>query len=102
MTDVTADAMTLMRQAHMTAGEYLDHGVRDIDGAFGQGYARAHPELLAAYMRTAATDLMTAILAKEIGGAIEAVAEAMAGARDDAIILALRQRNGGTHEPIDG
>jgi len=32
----------------------MRHGIEDIDTMFGVGYAKAHPELLAAYMRTAA------------------------------------------------
>jgi hypothetical protein len=79
MTGITADAATLMRQAHGTANEYLINGVRDIDAVFGAGYAKAHPELLAAYMKTAALDLLTTTLAQEISQAIERVAEAMEG-----------------------
>ena len=48
---------------------------------FGVGYAKAHPELLAAYMRTAAVDLMTATLAEQIGGAVERIASAIEEAK---------------------
>ena len=48
---------------------------------FGDGYAEAPPELLAAYMQTAAIDLMTAMVAKEIGEAIEEIAGAIRGHR---------------------
>jgi hypothetical protein len=67
----------LMRQACMTAHDYLLHGKSDIDERLGVGYAQVHPELLAAYMQTAALDYMAGFLAKEIGGALERIAEAM-------------------------
>jgi hypothetical protein len=50
-----------MRQAHMTAHEYMMHGKRDIDEMFGDGFAKKHPELLGAYMQTAARDYDTSI-----------------------------------------
>ena len=34
----------------MTAHDYLLHAVADIDEMLGRGYARQHPELIAAYM----------------------------------------------------
>ena len=68
-------AKELMRQACMTAHDYLLHGRSDIDGQMGAGYAKAHPELLAAYMQTAALDFMAGFLAKEVGGALERIAE---------------------------
>lgn len=36
---ITADWQTLMRQAWMTAGDYMDNAVMEIDAKFGQGYA---------------------------------------------------------------
>ena len=35
---------------------WLDAGVREIDQRFGTGYAKAHPELLAAFVNAAALD----------------------------------------------
>jgi hypothetical protein len=49
-----------MRQAHMTAHDYMMNAIHDIDELLEKGYARAHPELIAAYMRTAAQDFDTA------------------------------------------
>jgi hypothetical protein len=34
------------------AATYLRAAVADIDNVFGKGYARSHPELVAAYMNT--------------------------------------------------
>lgn len=46
----------LMHQAADTAFHYLLRAEKDIDDHFGPGYAKAHPELMAAYMQTAAAD----------------------------------------------
>jgi hypothetical protein len=45
-----------MRQAHMTAHDYMMQARIDIDSQFGVGYAAEHPELVAAYMQTVALD----------------------------------------------
>ncbi len=37
--DISDDWATLMRQASMTAAEYMDAAVRRIDATFGKGYA---------------------------------------------------------------
>jgi len=59
-----ADIETLFRQAPMTAQAYMTHAIRDIDGLLGVGYAVKHPELIGAYMQTAAADFNFAVLAK--------------------------------------
>ena len=50
----------LMRQASMTANDYMWDAIRDIDILLGEGYAAKHPELIGAYMQTAAQDYHTA------------------------------------------
>lgn len=70
---IRASNDTLLEQAPMTADEYLRAGVRTIDKQFGDGYAKEHPELLAAYMKTCATDFGTAVLVVAIQEAIEQV-----------------------------
>jgi hypothetical protein len=70
---IEADVTTLMRRAWLTASDYMRFGVQEIDAQFGPGYAKAHPELLAAFMRTAAADFGASIIAKEIGGAIDSL-----------------------------
>lgn len=69
----TADPTTLMRQAHSTAQLYLQNAITDIDELLGKGYAKAHPELIAAYMQTAVRDFHTAISAQAIGELADAV-----------------------------
>lgn len=57
---------TLLRQAPMTADEYMTKAIRDIDELLGKGYAKQHPELIATYMQTAAIDFGTAIITRAI------------------------------------
>ena len=73
MIGVSADAATLMKQAHMTANEYFVYAVDYIDKVFGEGYAEKHPELVAKFMEVAAIDFMTA----SITAGIEGVAESL-------------------------
>ena len=55
---------TLLRQASDTAETYMGRAVHDIDDAFGKGYAAAHPDLVAAFMKVAAMDFNTAAMIK--------------------------------------
>jgi hypothetical protein len=62
--EFTASVETLFKQATMTATDYMVQAVDQIDKTFGEGYAAKHPELVGAFMRTAAADFHTAIIAK--------------------------------------
>jgi hypothetical protein len=80
---IEAGSATLFKQAPMTANEYLIGAIDHIDAVFGNGYARAHPELVAAVVQACALDFGAAVIArafeavadsaKEVAGAIEAV-----------------------------
>lgn len=70
---ILADNETLFRQAPSTAQDYMMNAVKDIDAYFGKGFAKAHPELIAAYMQTAAIDMSGAVIAR----AIETLASAV-------------------------
>ena len=63
---ISASMDTLFKQSTMTASHYLDHAVRSIDERFDQGYAREHPDLVAAYMFVACADFTGAVLAKAL------------------------------------
>ena len=52
----TNDALSAMNQATATAGLYLVDAIKVIDAQFGEGYAKQHPELIAGFMQTAASD----------------------------------------------
>jgi hypothetical protein len=77
---ITADSQTLMRQGAMTACEYLRSAIDHIDAVLGKGYAKAHPELIGAFMLVATADLGTAVIARAAQGiapALDGVAEAL-------------------------
>lgn len=64
----------LMKQSMMTAHDYMNRAWCDIDELFGEGFAVKHPELIAAYMQTAATDYATTAGFKKIQDALESIA----------------------------
>lgn len=49
-------ADTLAEQAAKTASGWMSDAVEEIDKLFGKGYAKQHPELVAAFMQSAAID----------------------------------------------
>jgi hypothetical protein len=69
------DAMDTMRQAGSTADAYLKDGIECIDARLGKGFAKDHPELLAAFMRTAAMDFATMWVTEQVIAAIRDAAE---------------------------
>ena len=66
-------AHDLMKQAWMTADDYLRNARRCIDEQMGEGYADQHPELIAAFMQTCAQDFHTAMMK----AALETIADFM-------------------------
>ena len=66
MKTINADPETLMRQAQMTAAEYLEGAIKEVNKILGKGYAQAHPELIAAFMQAAAADYGAPIIAASI------------------------------------
>lgn len=58
---ITASPEHLMRQASMTAREYLREAIAAIDAQLGPGYARENPALIGAFMAAAAQDFHTAL-----------------------------------------
>jgi len=82
---IDANNQTLLRQAPMTADEYLHSAIDHIDDRLGKGYAKQHPELVAAFMQTSAIDLGTAVIAR----AIESITSAI-NANFDGIVEASR------------
>ncbi len=74
---VTANFDTLMRQASSTASDYMRAAVDAIDKQFGTGYAKAHPELVAAFMQTAAADFSAGLSSKTLGHALTRITTAI-------------------------
>lgn len=73
MTDITASAETLMRQAGYTAEVYMNAAIESIDKWFGKGFAAKNPQLVGDFMKTAAMDYGAAILSQQIGQALEEI-----------------------------
>ena len=46
----------VLRQAKMTAGDYMEAAYREVREMFGEEYARSPPELMIAYMKAASND----------------------------------------------
>ena len=76
---VTASFDHLLTQASMTADTYMSSAVREIDAAFGPGYAKANPALVAAFMQAATADFVAASNAKVYGSALDRVADSLEG-----------------------
>jgi hypothetical protein len=77
---IEADFTTLLRQAADTTQLYLVQAIRDIDAAFSPGYAADHPELVAAFITTAARDFhssMCGVAMQQLTDAVEQVAAAL-------------------------
>jgi hypothetical protein len=74
---ITASYDTLLRQAPMTAEEYLRAAVRSIDEQFEKGYAQKHPELVAAFMQVCVKDMGTSTLVVAIQEAASQIAQAL-------------------------
>ena len=70
-------AQEYFEQAHMSAHDWMNRAVAAIDEKFGDGFARAHPELVGAYMQTCALDFMASFSTSELSGALERIADAL-------------------------
>ena len=74
---ITASFTQLLEQASTTTSGYMRAARVDIDTEFGEGYAAAHPELVAAYMQAAASDFNTSSSLKVWQGIMEGLCDAM-------------------------
>jgi hypothetical protein len=54
---ISANFTTLMRQASMTADDYLSNAIADVEKRLGKDAAKKYAQIVAAYMQAAATDL---------------------------------------------
>lgn len=70
---MSADADTLMRQAPMTADLYLRKAVQSIDEVFGAGYAKEHPEIVAAFMQACTVDFATVMASNSVDRLADAI-----------------------------
>jgi len=75
--DVPTSPDPHIREAWITADVYLRTAVERIDALFGKGYAKQHPELIAAFMQAATADVNTAVSAQALRSAASEIAEAL-------------------------
>jgi hypothetical protein len=66
MIDTSLTGDMLMEQACMTAEHYMIEAIKRIDVQFGNGTAKQHPELVAAFMQAAAFDCGTALIGQQL------------------------------------
>lgn len=81
MASITADFDTLMRQASMTAHDYLMKAIEAIDGQLGAGYAKGHPDLIAAFMKVSCADFVASSALKVVEAAALDLANAVDATR---------------------
>jgi hypothetical protein len=67
----------LMHQASMTAHDYFINACKVIDDKFGDGYAEKHPELISAFMQTAASDFNTCAYTKILSESAREITESI-------------------------
>ncbi|GKS69962.1 hypothetical protein W03_19660 [Nitrosomonas sp. PY1] len=67
----------LMRQAVLTSHSYLSSAIRIIDEELGEGYAKAHPELIVGFMKTSAMDFHTAITHQKFDDLIAEICDSL-------------------------
>lgn len=80
---IEANVPTLHRQTGMTAADYLRSALKEIDTELGEGMARKHPDLVAAFMRCCAVDFQTAIIAQTMQEGLAQIGRAIAEAGDE-------------------
>jgi hypothetical protein len=80
---ISADNDSLVEQVPVTTNDYLDHAIGALDERFGGGFAKANPNLVAAYMHACAIGLGTAFLARAIEGLPNATARVIAEIEHD-------------------
>ncbi len=71
---LNSDAVMKQAPAHIQA--YLQDAIKMIDEAFGEGYSREHPELVARFIQAASMDSAAATLTQGIKGIAEAIMDA--------------------------
>jgi hypothetical protein len=79
MVNESLTANDLMVEAPDTVNFYFECAIERIDNRLGEGYAKEHPELLAGFIQACATELHTAIEARETTEVAEAIQGIAAG-----------------------
>jgi hypothetical protein len=79
---VTGSIGGMFEQSSSTASKYAYDARNAIDNVFGEGYAAKNPELVAAFMRTAAYDFRTTVVMAQFGEFIDRLGEELGTFQD--------------------
>jgi len=79
MEKITASIETLVEQAPWTTKMHFREAIIDIDDMFGEGYAKANPELVGQYIRSCSNDVMTGC----ITSALQEISESLDELKSD-------------------
>ena len=60
---ISRDPEILHRHSMMAVEDYLANAIHNLDEKFGNGYAKAHPELVGAYINACAKEQFTPYIA---------------------------------------
>lgn len=74
---ITAAFDEIHRQSMDSAETFMVRAKRKIDEEFGDGYAAAHPELVAAFMKVASEQFAVNSSGKVFGSALDRMADAI-------------------------
>ncbi len=74
---ITADWKKLMEDGAGAASYFLSRAIESIDGQFGAGYSKQHPELVGAFMNAAAKDSAANTISKCIQQHAEELADGL-------------------------
>lgn len=75
--EISASFATLLRQASMTADDYLMNAIEGVEKRLGEGAAKKYPQIVAAYMQAAATDFHGSVLAQQVRRGLDGIANAI-------------------------
>lgn len=77
MKRTTACFENLLKDASNNVGDHMWEAAERIDYLFGAGYAKAHPELVGAFMQAAAIDMAGSCLAQQVTNALDTIGRKM-------------------------
>lgn len=75
------DAQSSMNQAPATIDFYFSKAINKIDTEFGEGYAKNHPELVAAYLQACVSDYRASrmeVVGNELNAALRDISGSIA------------------------
>lgn len=75
---INASFETLFKQAPATAGSFFRQAISEIDLAFGKGYARDNPALVASLIGAATADFNTASTLKVLQATVDRLSSSVA------------------------